>query len=538
MLGKNNTRLFLLLTVAAGAVLTAVHLNFQELLSQGDHGRDLYAAQEILKGKLPYKDFWWVYGPLMPYYYAVFLKVFGGTIPSVLAGYAVLKIIAGVFFYLAASVLMAPSIAFLAACWFMQGQQDFFFTFNHIGGIALEMFICWRLFAYVATNNQRHAWATLPAILLYALTKINFGLAALLITFLSVAGIDFLRKNKLNADKKKFYAILLVGLTLLIIFMYWVFLKDLPFYQIRQCMPYFGDDQPHHYPPSVTIPYYFMQHWLTFVHSPVNMGLGLILHGATLAAAWLLFSRRFAGEKARTFVLCLAVTGLFFIINFHEFVVSGVWYRTFWSLPFLFLFHFMAMSAAFQFIPAWVRRCLLAVFGSLLILGLVADTMGTAQRKTPPSFLDTPRGKVFLGNEPAWTDTVLATTEYLNKNLTPNELFFALPYDCLYYYLTGKSSPTRQLIFFDHIKVPQVQEIETIRDLENKKVNYVVMSNRIASSETGMGIFGKTYCPLLARYIEENFAPVARQGGNWQAEPGWANNHGVIIFKRKETAVK
>ena len=48
-------------------------------------------------------------------------------------------------------------------------------------------------------------------------------------------------------------------------------------------------------------------------------------------------------------------------------------------------------------------------------------------------------------------------------------------------------------------------------------------------TETGLGYFGKTYCPVIAQYIAANFEPAVRTGGNWQAEPGWANNHGVII---------
>ena len=59
------------------------------------------------------------------------------------------------------------------------------------------------------------------------------------------------------------------------------------------------------------------------------------------------------------------------------------------------------------------------------------------------------------------------------------------------------------------------------------------MSSRIMSPETGLGIFGKTYCPLLGQYIHDNFAPLVRQGGDWTQPPGWANNHGVIILKSK-----
>ena len=65
----------------------------------------------------------------------------------------------------------------------------------------------------------------------------------------------------------------------------------------------------------------------------------------------------------------------------------------------------------------------------------------------------------------------IRVTDFLNTTLKKDDLFFALPYDCLYYYLTGKESPTRQLIFFDHIKIPPQQEISVIKELESNKIS-------------------------------------------------------------------
>src|SRR6202142_4383188 len=79
----NSKTIFLLLTILMSALYVWPELNFQELLSQGDHGRDLYAFDAVTHGKLPYKDFWWVYGPIMPYYYGLFFKIFGVHITSV-----------------------------------------------------------------------------------------------------------------------------------------------------------------------------------------------------------------------------------------------------------------------------------------------------------------------------------------------------------------------------------------------------------------------------------------------------------------------
>ena len=260
-------------------------LNFQDLLSQGDHGRDLYAFDAVTHGKLPYKDFWWVYGPLMPYYYGLFFKIFGVHITSVLLGRALLVVVCSVFFYLSAACLMSPGLAFLAAAWFTQGRQEFFFTYNHIGGIAAELIIRWCLLSYIRTGSMRYLWIALVAGFVLGLVKINFGLAGLVGIVLSVLWIDFSKKYPFNAQKKKFYccAALLIPLGLGII--YWLLLKDLPLYAIRQCMPYFGDDQPYHASPLLVIPYYLMQHWLTFIHSPVGIAIGIVLHGCTLLGA-------------------------------------------------------------------------------------------------------------------------------------------------------------------------------------------------------------------------------------------------------------
>src|SRR3989338_8018535 len=140
--------LFLLLTVISAVVLSWPWHDFQGFLAQGDHGRDLYAAQAVLRGDLPYRDFWWVYGPLMPYYYGACTLVFGKTIGAILLGKLIIKVIAAVLIYAAMALCAAPLTAFFTAVWFVIFHQDFFFTYNHIGGIALILGIVWLALAY------------------------------------------------------------------------------------------------------------------------------------------------------------------------------------------------------------------------------------------------------------------------------------------------------------------------------------------------------------------------------------------------------
>src|SRR5471030_2344910 len=107
--------LVLLLVLGAGLLITAPYINFQDFLSQGDHGRDLYAAQAVYRGELPYKDFWWVYGPLMPYYYGLFFKVFGTQISSMILGKIILRILGGILICLGLMEVSSEIAAFLGA---------------------------------------------------------------------------------------------------------------------------------------------------------------------------------------------------------------------------------------------------------------------------------------------------------------------------------------------------------------------------------------------------------------------------------------
>jgi len=452
---------------------------------------------------------------------------------SVFLGRALLVVTCSAFFYLSAVCIMSPGLAFLSATWFTQCRQEFFFTYNHVGGIAAELVILWCLLSYIMIPSMRYLWMAITAGFILSLIKINFGLAALLGLVLGVGAIDYVKKNPFDVPKKKFYWIAALVIPLVLAMIYWALLGNLPLYAIRQCMPYFGDDQPYHASPLLVIPYFLMQNWLTFSHSLVGVAIGLVLHGCTLWGLYLLMAKKLEKTYRQNILLTLGLLGLFFVLYFHEFLVSAIWYRTYWSQPFLIVFHFVMISIAFRTMPKFLRIFILIFLWGLTILGIVAHIGSIQSQKQPWRYLSMDRGQVYVGNEPQWTNTVNTVTRFLNTTLKKDDLFFALPYDCLYYYLTGRESPTRQLIFFNHIKIPTRQEIEVIKELESKKIAYVLMSSRIISNETGLGIFGRTYCPLISQYIHDDFTPVTRQGGDWSQPPGWANNHGVMILKRK-----
>ena len=523
----------LLLVLLAGIIITAPFANYQDYLSQGDHGRDLYAAQAVFRGELPYKDFWWVYGPLTPYYYGLFFKVFGVKITSMILGKIILRILGGILVALAMMQAASPLAALFCACWFMIFQQDFFFTYNHLAGIVMMLGVVFCLFTYINKGSQRSAWGALGFVFTLCLIKINFGLAALVVSLISICICDFTRGITSTSHKKTFYAAALIGLPLAVFMIYYSLLKGLSVMEIRQCLPYMEGDQPYSTSVWDAVSTFLNITWRGISSNWENLTFAVIINASALCCAYLLFKNRLPPARRKLFILSLSLLVLFYIANAHEYLKSGVWYRIFWAQPLSIMMIFLLIDTATQSTKTLLRKIVFTFIAGLGIFCSFSISTQVNSVKVEGQYVDLPKGGIYITNAHAWISTVEETTNYLNNALKGNELFFALPYDCLYYYLTGKRTPTRQLIFFEHIKIPMEQERSVIADLERNHVNYIVLSSRaFARQELGLGFLGNTYCPLIGKYIQENFRPVARFG-DWRNEPGWAWNHGTLILKRK-----
>ena len=531
---KQRAKLLVLVAVfIAGLIITAPYANYQDYLSQGDHGRDLYAAQAVYRGELPYKDFWWVYGPLTPYYYGMFFKLFGVKISSMIIGKSILRIFGGMLVALAMMQVGSPLAALFCGCWFMLFQQDFFFTYNHLAGIIMVLGVIFCLMSYINKGSLRFAWGALGFIFTLCLIKINFGLAALAVSLISIAVCDATRHLTVDAPKKIFYTAALIGLPLVVFAIYYSLLKDLSVMEIRQCLPYMEGDQPYTTSPWAAIISFLQITWSGIKSNWENATFAFIINASALRCMYLVIKNRLSSERKVIFLLTIAVLALFYTANAHEYLKSGVWYRVFWAQPLSIMLIFVLIDTATQHTPHFIRKTVFTFLAGLAVYCCVGVTSHINTVKAPNQYLNLPQGGIYISNSPAWIATVEETTAYLDKTLKPNELFFALPYDCLYYYLTGKRTPTRQLIFFEHIKIPADQERSVIADLERNHVNYVLISSRaFARQEYGLGFLGTSYCPLIGKYISDHFKPVARFG-DWQHEPGWAWNHGTLILKRK-----
>ena len=533
MTPESKNQIFFFLTLFAGIFILYPFLDYQSVMATGDHGRDLYAAQASLDGQVPYKNYFWIYGPLMPYYYAFWFKLLGAHIQAVLAGQAFLSLIAGTLIYLVlTATTVSCGLALTGALWFWVFFPGFFHTYNHIGGLVLLLVLLYLLILYLNRQKTVYLFWSFVCVFFLSLVKINFGVTALCDLLIGVAGIDFVHK-KLTAKEKKIFYILIPALLLPgIVLSYLGMLQGLPGGAMHQALHYLRQDQSS--PTPIFFPLFMLLN-LTLHNMTVNwpsLFLAMLIIFSTVQVVRLLTcATTNTGPRAHLLVI-IGILILFYISGLHEFLVSGIFYRLAWVKPFGYLLIFIVLNTGTKDFPRWTRLLLYATLFSIIILEISNTRFYLNSAKKPSQYLALEKGKVFLGNDPAWLDTTTRAVSYLKEHLRADELFFALPYEPLYYFLTDKRSPTRQMIFFDYLRITTEQEKEVLDDLERKNIRWVLLSNRQVSTEAGLGTLGKTYCPLIGEYIGNNFETVA-EFGDWTSEPGWAWNHGVKILKRR-----
>ncbi len=522
---------FALLTI--GALLLKPLTTFIPFLSQGDHGLNLYAAQAILKGDLPYQDFMWFYGPAMPYYYALFLKIFNGGIQSILLGKYLLLLTAGLLIYFNLALFFPRLISAIGAIWFWIFLKDFPNTFNHAGGLAVLLLISYCILRYIKSSNQKLLYISLIFVLVLALIKLNFGFAALLSTTIIV----FVKCSIEKKHPASFYFLALLGLPSIIIFIYWLFLQNLPFYYIRQCLPYFGNanayyisgilgsQQPNSIPINILVNGY--QLIIHIFSSWADIAFAILINTAGLQCVILCNKKSLDPSLQKQILLAFFATMIFYVLSLHEFLMVGAFYQGYWAEPFKILLMFGIIGCALHAASVY-KKVFVALFILTIAFIQIPNSILYSQyqmQRTPFKISNT---NIEISNDSSWVQTVLEATAYLNSHLKKNELFLALPYDPLYYFLTEKKAPTKLLMVMI-IDYQQQQQLEIINSLEKKRVNWVLLSNRC--HEPGIGCMNENFCPTLTNYIQAHFA-VETQFGNWDATPRWWSNHAVKILKR------
>jgi len=528
---------FILLTVTlvTGLLILLPFLEVQPVLLQGDHGRDLYVFGEILKGAKPYQDFWWVYGPLMPSYYSLFFKMFGIQIKSILFGQMLLNLGSGILIFLLLRLFISPLMSSFAAMWFWVFNEGFHVTYNHAGGIFMSLAVVYILFLYLKNQHPRNLYLALLMIFILSMIKVNFGLAALFSFLISTLYIDIVYKIPFSKLKFYFYVLAIGVLPFIIFLIYSSYVEGLPFYAIRQCFPYFVVDHPNQAAISNVLIEWGRSIFKNFTSSPPNLIFGLIIQLSILQSLFQ-FLRSSDTKTKKQIFLMVSIIVLFYITYLHEFLVSGVTYRTFWARPFSILLIFIFLSLAIKNYSRLTQNLILAMLLVLATTNFMPQFQSIKLMKIPRQHLWLQKADIYTANPPSWINTVTKTTQYLENYLKKDETFFALPYLPLYYYLTDRTNPTRLSIFFEHINITTEQEVKIIQDLTKNKVDYIVVSNRIKSAPTAKDVLNLSHYPILNRYLNDQFE-VVKTIGDWNKNAGFIRNHATKILKKIQPSI-
>ncbi len=519
-------------------------------LVQGDTGRDLYVYKRTSEGAIPLRDTYYSYGPLMSYYYAIYIKVLGVHISSILWGRIVLNIFAGLLIYFSLVRFIAPTMAFMAAVWFWVYNVDFPHAFNHAGGVLIILLQIHLLLKYIEKPNIKLLFTMVPVLFSLFLIKTNMGLVILLTSILAIFLIDStIEKNSKVSIRILHCSILATPIILILIFYSFLF-YGLSDDHVRQCSLYLigGNDQFAR--PSFLNTFLIL---MTEIKNNLNgfsafdvasmstffspLPYRIIVLISFFATFWFIYPFRKQPinntfKKERLFIIILLTT---LIAVLHEFILSAVHYRLLWSYSILVMLMFLMIGLWTRSWRFFSQVLLFILLTCLIILDVHGKYSFRQQITSNPShFVALDGAEVYVKNPVQWIRTVSHTTEYLNKSLGQNESFLAIPYEPLYYYLTNKTSPVPEDIFFDFFFYSMNQDNRIIADLEKKSVNYVLLSNRCVSSEQGLGTFGTSYCSRLAAYIYSNFECVATFG-DWKRRPSWFDGHAVKIYKRKHS---
>ncbi len=531
-----SKKFFLFLTIAFGCAYHTIHLNFQAWLATGDHGLVLYGAEKILEGQRPYHDFHYFYGPLMLYYYALWMKWLGIHLSSVLMGQTLLSIVTGTMLYQSLARFVRPAIGFFAAACFWLYGKTFFYTYNHIGIVALSAILFYLCVSYIDTPRRRYVYGGLICAVLAGLIKLNFGIVMSLELILSVLIAQLLvHRQAFSKDNIILYIHGIVSVPLLIMGLSWLTVRGLPFHVIRQCYQYFGNDATVDEYPSIPENIIFLVReisgrlqleWITLVVAG-----GILI----LVIAQMIGQRSTSNHHHpnRNSIWCAwLITAIFLVGQCHEFILSGVYFRSFFSEPFYMILLGLSIGFMAQRAPAYLRRTVVGGLIAAAAAQLFITHLEVKHLRKPWQRLKFDRADVTIKNNPRWMYTVLNTIKFVNDHIPPDEAILFAPYDPLYYFLLDRDSPTRQLVFFEFTAIPDTQQQDIIRELNESRTQWIVLSNRIHSDDRGEGIFGTSHSRLIKRYLDDHFELV-KTIGDWDKDYQWTDTCAVKILRRR-----
>jgi hypothetical protein len=140
--------------------------------------------------------------------------------------------------------------------------------------------------------------------------------------------------------------------------------------------------------------------------------------------------------------------------------------------------------------------------------------------------LTTERGTIRVSRERAeqYTEAI----RFMKEKAAVGESVLSVPEDTSLYFLSGTYCPTRVYSFTPGAVAPGKMTDDTIREIEEKPVRYLLWSNRIFP-EFGVPVFGEDFDRPLGDYLKSHYRPVRQLMPFTGAFSDWT----AVIWERK-----
>lgn len=494
-----------------------------------DEGYFLSLIYRTSLGEMPFKDFNWIYGPLMLYYYAALYKLFSISLITARIGYIALYALVVIMTYFLAKRFMPRFYALLCSVMLVGILKLYNAMYTHIGCTLAGLGILFMVSNYLKTREKKYL---LFAGLLcgFSLTvKMNVGIAmfAAVIVFLI---LNYILENYVNGKKLELFnknlfteIFIYIGASLVVVIpVYFYFYQPLTLYQFKKTIPWYSI---YHYyrvgwnPWPVEFSLRGLKLWFLdepFIPLMVRV-LPLLFAGVII---YKIRSKQFAIFESS--LLLLIIFKLF--ISVENFVYVG---KIQYAQP--------AIIICFMYIVYLIGKTLKnktaiytlrAVFAIFLFLYIYTYAVIPVIKKDEMfgKYIPLKRAHMYAENNKG-TDNFLKIIDFIQKNTAPKEKIFVLPFESYLYFYSERDNTTRADSMEYGIIYTKEDEEDVINSLKKNKPRFIFISNRIMMDEKSLGvIWGKSYQQDVKKYIFDNYHFI-KQIGDFKA----ANNMEFMI---------
>jgi hypothetical protein len=557
-----------------------------------DSGHEMYIPALLAQGKMLYRDVWFNFGPLAPYFNSYLFRLFGIHLSVLYWAGSFTALGAAVFLYLAGMQLSAWPIGWTAgAVMLVEGFQPSLFCFPlpySFSALYGCLMVCLSLYVFIkASASGGWGWmlAAGTAAGTALLLKPEFGVACYLMLFVLIA-IRGLQRKLARAVLQDIAAIL-PGIAICAATVLWMV-------SIRG-VEFMTQENIDNWPTS-----FFMKNYASkllqangFLITPASLTDAFIrsLFPAVFLLGWYcLFKWKRSDARAIAMKVVLlgalamwykfmhldpqaALASLVFPRDMVFYVlIAAAWsWWIFWRrksaepqdpiIPLILTFSVLqAFRIMFRMMPAEypiyyngpVVLCFLLLVLALIrqnfrapaliwkiesvfcLACLASAVLYTHQiRPMTKSFvpLTTDRGTILVS--PQMKESYLRAISFMKEKSALGEYVLSVPEDTSLYFLSDTYCPTRVFMFLPGIMAPGKMTAKLIQEIESKDVRYLLWSNRLFW-EYGVPIFGRDFDQQIGDYFRSHYHRVGPLTRNTGSFADWT----VTVWERNDERTK